>query len=45
VLRRYAHEWPREILHVTGFVAEQRELLRTQGVEAVRTPVETRYQS
>jgi hypothetical protein len=43
VLRRYAQQWPIEILDVSGFVAEQRELLRTQGVEALRTPVETSY--
>jgi hypothetical protein len=42
-LRRYARDWPVRIVDVTGFVAEQRELLRSDRLAEVLIPVETPY--
>ncbi len=43
VLRRYALEWPLEIEDVTGFVAEQRELLESGRTDELLVPVEEPY--
>lgn len=43
VLRRYALDWPVEIEDVTGFVAEQREVLRAGRTDELLVPVEEPY--
>jgi hypothetical protein len=43
VLRRYAQEWALQIEDVTGFVAEQREVLRSGRSGDLLVPVEEPY--
>jgi len=43
MLRRYAREWPVEILDVTALVAEQRTHMTTGRLDLLRVPAETIY--